>query len=1008
MFFTGKVCKRWEWRRIMDTDPSAIAPYTWIIQFVYTTISQIFYDIYNFFLQKWNWRVAEQIELLEWLEVVTGIKFHSLDEVWKRGGKALCFLIQERTNSITVNKITKSMYSAHYLAITQLGTPRVFNKKEVLEPKLNNALEKKFRKFLKNIKQALDLLQSVGSSGYRISEDIVARGVGLYAAYVGRRGTFSIYSMIDNSLEGVIVEMKGLGEAAVLIIGGEHFDGKIRLEYKQKRGKVLISYIVAEVGQYQLKISQNGFHVPGSPFEVHIEDAPVGYNGKFGAAEWYEPAEKLYPKVSKMFQINLERPRFSTNFEQIKRLSSKESMVLQSDSPERKALPLLSPPSSPSLEKKLNKLTDENQAAKLSNVASSLILARKFTTKLKTPFEINLENFHYFDNINALPNEMSNFTSNEIDSSLSPLHHDQKLILTMSSEKLQSCPNWIAVGQVDKKAHELHQLRRQSVPPPAAGSFNVWSSMTAFGPPYKSNPAANSISTNNLITTPHTTNTTATTSTTTVATYISPDGAAFPISFNQNETSSSFKNSFKTTFENNSLLDKSLINKDIDFQSPNDSFNFKDNSFNSMNSIEPNSSTINYSNDCIPHESNAVSLKNNQSTLNSSSLSEKTEGSDKLESSSSDETYRSSPKERVIELALKAEYEYTVFVPKASQRRKSENNDVEESITQEESKSTENSDSTRIKCLSVENQSRRKETENNKIKRNSKTKRRSSSVMSVLEPGHNQIKEKYNLRRTQSAISKFSSKSVTSAINYLKNRKKILIRIGEYARDSTEIIKSNKSVKKWKKYWDGLQYEKNVYNLDSKNCSLELDGIVAKGKYLFENMSQIGQSLRALPAKIQEVNNEAEITLENILVISEEDPERIQRFQTAKKMFTNLENSTKRIYRSLPTKFKQIEQPEEHRKRSNSECIASGRTVSERFQVTDLYKDIHEGLGAPGIPHRLAVLASLRSVEPKEEIELPGFSSQYPYIPTTPQNQYVHRPNIETLIPWGQIVSVNS
>lgn len=81
--------------------------------------------VFFYFFTEWNWRVAEQIELLEWLEVVTGIKFHSLDEVWKRGGKALCFLIQERTNSITVNKITKSIYSAHYLAITQLGTPRV-------------------------------------------------------------------------------------------------------------------------------------------------------------------------------------------------------------------------------------------------------------------------------------------------------------------------------------------------------------------------------------------------------------------------------------------------------------------------------------------------------------------------------------------------------------------------------------------------------------------------------------------------------------------------------------------------------------------------------------------------------------------------------------------------------------------------------------------------------------------------------------------------------------------
>uniref|UniRef100_A0A161MMI9 Uncharacterized protein n=1 Tax=Triatoma infestans TaxID=30076 RepID=A0A161MMI9_TRIIF len=221
--------------------------------------------------------------------------------------ESIMFLIQERTNSISVNKINNSIYSAHYLAITQLGVPKVFNKKELSEPNLNHALENKLRKFLKNIRNALNLLQTVGGPGYRISEDIIARGVGLYAAYVGRRGIFSIYSMIDSTLDGVIVEMKGHGEAAVLIIGGEHFDGKIRLEYKQKRNKVLVSYIVSEVGQYQLRISQNGFHVPGSPFEVHIEEAPVGYNGKFGAAEWYEPDVKVFPTISKIFNINGEK-----------------------------------------------------------------------------------------------------------------------------------------------------------------------------------------------------------------------------------------------------------------------------------------------------------------------------------------------------------------------------------------------------------------------------------------------------------------------------------------------------------------------------------------------------------------------------------------------------------------------------------------------------------------------------------------------------------------------------
>ncbi|KAK9504300.1 hypothetical protein O3M35_010665 [Rhynocoris fuscipes] len=909
-----------------------------------------------------------------------------MEDVWVNGGRSLCSLIQDRTKVLSVNQ-TVTMYSAQHLAVTQLALPTVFTYSDLMEPQFNPILEKKLIKFLKNLKNALSILEKMGNSDYRINEDIIARGVGLYAAYVGRRAVFSIYSKCNESFEGIIVEMNGaFGEPALLVIGGNYMDGDIRIEYKIKRNKVLVSYIVSAVGHYHLKISKDGRFVPGSPFEIHAEEAPIGYNGKFGASEWYESDVKELPKISGIFDNNSEKLKI--NKRDINELSLvplkviKQPMITDNQSPIKKALSLKVSPKFVRREK----YAENKGIISVSSTAHSLILARRFTSKLRTPFEINLQNFHYFDNVDGLPSDNeSKINSDSIEFNIDSLESEDKFILKQfPNDKLQTSSN-LKVDEAYKKDEQCVEVE----------TFNVWPSMTMFGPPHKSNPISNPISSNNLPTSPRahpSTNTTTRRTTTTTTTYLSPDGAAFPISFNQNEIS--FDRSYKTALETNQSPNNSLINNlnNVIIPLPNVNSNFE--SFSSEKSEEINKIAI---------------LIND----NSISLPEKSESSDKTDSSSSEDNYKMPKKERIIEVALKAEYECTVFVPKSPEKENVDNNlnekpelipnnNSEHSVS--EVSDIKSKPKSFPKTLSLKNNIRGKDNDNMK-KLNVKSKRRFSSFASDLDLKRSP-KHKENLRRTQSALSKSNSKSMSTAFSYFKSRKQVFISFGEYTK-GTEVIKSSKSVKKWKNYWDGLQYEKNVYTMRAKSCSLELDGIVAKGKFLFENISHVEKSQKTItPSKLKPEVYLSVKSVENSLDIPEEDPERKKRFEKARNMFATLEKSSKRMYRSLPSKFKK-NQHEERRRRINSESFTSVGTLSERFHVTDLYKDLHEGLGAPGIPHRLAVLASLRSVEPQEDVEIPGYSAYYPHLPTTPQNKYVHRSNIESLIPWGQIVKVN-
>lgn len=100
---------------------------------------------------------------------------------------------------------------------------------------------------------------------------VVARGVGLMAAYTGRRAMFAIYPA---SGEGLEVSSKG--------------PAPLSFEYKKKDDLFLVGYVPPTAGKYHLQVARFGKKAVGSPFLLRVDDPPPGYVGTFGAALWHE------------------------------------------------------------------------------------------------------------------------------------------------------------------------------------------------------------------------------------------------------------------------------------------------------------------------------------------------------------------------------------------------------------------------------------------------------------------------------------------------------------------------------------------------------------------------------------------------------------------------------------------------------------------------------------------------------------------------------------------------
>ncbi|XP_014293260.1 uncharacterized protein [Halyomorpha halys] len=98
---------------------------------------------------------------------------------------------------------------------------------------------------------------------------VTVRGVGLIAAYSGRRAMFAVSPALRDGLE---VSSEG--------------PANIHFQYKLKDSMLLVGYIAPRPGRYYLRVSRFGRSAPGSPFVLTVEEAPPGYRGNFGAALW--------------------------------------------------------------------------------------------------------------------------------------------------------------------------------------------------------------------------------------------------------------------------------------------------------------------------------------------------------------------------------------------------------------------------------------------------------------------------------------------------------------------------------------------------------------------------------------------------------------------------------------------------------------------------------------------------------------------------------------------------
>lgn len=192
-----------------------------------------------------------------------------------------------------------------------------------------------------------------------------------------------------------------------------------------------------------------------------------------------------------------------------------------------------------------------------------------------------------------------------------------------------------------------------------------------------------------------------------------------------------------------------------------------------------------------------------------------------------------------------------------------------------------------------------------------------------------------------------------------------LVRIAHYGSGKeTKIIEtSTKSVDEWKKYWEGGAYKKDTEVI--KGCHVEVKGIVTKGKERFETHHE----------DIYIENNLSQHSSKHSSPINASDKynEKIQENKTAFQ-------KAKEIFEGNYSSLKDFQDPRYKRKRS----------ISERFHISSLSKDIYSGVTPNhlGIPNRIPAVASLGSVY--------CYSPVYPHISRTPSP--------ENRSPWNDLL----
>uniref|UniRef100_A0A0A9Z5I1 Filamin-C n=1 Tax=Lygus hesperus TaxID=30085 RepID=A0A0A9Z5I1_LYGHE len=295
----------------------------------------------------------EKLEVLKWISESCGTEIRSLQQLWDTGPNTLGKYIEQLNNQDV------TWWAMQDLVRSTYAVPQVMTRQEMGRRYLRGHAEKKFLRLLLRLKEALE--RSVGCNSLRVSGDLFAKGVALSAAYVGMRSVFFIYSY-RNQLEGVQIEMTG--------------PGNVKVETKLRRDGLMVGYTVDKSGMYILEISKNNWFVPGSPFQVNVQDPPPSYRGHFGSNLWDKPETPEYhmPTVTEQ-QSHSNTLQWETELDQSLRKPFQEAF-----------------PSRPKRKKETTKVSSEEvkqskskqQIVELSQIAAAIILARRFTNRMQS------------------------------------------------------------------------------------------------------------------------------------------------------------------------------------------------------------------------------------------------------------------------------------------------------------------------------------------------------------------------------------------------------------------------------------------------------------------------------------------------------------------------------------------------------------------------------------------------------------------------------------------------
>ncbi|XP_075232105.1 uncharacterized protein LOC142330596 [Lycorma delicatula] len=266
-------------------------------------ITNPFLRFYNSILTgHWTGTRYKHRRLLCWLEEMSKREVHNLNSIWI-DGSILCDAIHSVVPGVCDelrDHKGNPLRHAQDLATHVLHLPPGFSITE-LHKELSPTLEKRFWRYLLTFKHAL-LLRAARNSveeehipEFLIADEYVARGMGLITASINERAIFFIYTKDDSSLVDITVEIRGPNGDYGIVTSGEDSDSEshsIPVDYRLTPNCLKVCYLPRSLGLHELYLTKYGFHIPGSPFPVNVEESSGIALARYSYKQWFSEEEK--------------------------------------------------------------------------------------------------------------------------------------------------------------------------------------------------------------------------------------------------------------------------------------------------------------------------------------------------------------------------------------------------------------------------------------------------------------------------------------------------------------------------------------------------------------------------------------------------------------------------------------------------------------------------------------------------------------------------------------------